>query len=210
MNLYDWRLGLYGLYQQGRHHGYAYVDYGWENNHMQRSIRPLGINLDNTYSGHLLEAGGEYQYDWCTAQTKQEWRVSPYVNFKASYYDQGSSEETGSDIYGQAVDGFTNTYMAMGTGLEVQRKWDKSKNIYLRLGYKHVFSGAAPALNFHYVSDRTSSYRNEDKQDKDFVTLGAGMNWQLGHKWSMDGVCQLEQGAHDNDVRGSVTLKYHW
>jgi hypothetical protein len=84
---YDWRLGLYGGWHNGARDAYAYLDYGWQRNHMQRAIRNTALRTDTEYTSRLIEAGGEYKYD-LTAGKGKIWHVSPYAGTQVSYYQQ--------------------------------------------------------------------------------------------------------------------------
>lgn len=206
----DWRVGFYGNYHQGKHSALAYLDYGWIKNNMRRYLRGINCGLEADYNGHLWEIGGEYKQTIAGLMQKNAWQLSPFVNTQLSYYRQNSHEESGSALYGQHVDGWHNTYLALATGMEFKRTLSPKHNLLLRLGYKRVLSGSDPNLTFRYLGDESHGYTNETTLDKDFLQIKAGIDWQLSKRWFLSGECQWDKGRHSNNLMAGITCSYKW
>ncbi len=79
-----------------------------------------------------------------------------------------------------------------------------------RIGVKHAFTGADPALNFSYEGDAGHAYRLENNQDKTHVVLSIGGENEFAHGWMLGGDIQLQKGRHDRDVSASVMVRKVW
>lgn len=205
---YDWRLGLYGGWHKGARDAYAYLDYGWQRNHMQRAIRSTALRTDTEYTSRIIEAGGEYKYD-LTAGKGKIWHVSPYAGFQASYYRQPGYAEAGAGALNQQVSSFHNTYAAAEAGVELKRELVKGSYT-LRTGCKRVLAGDDPELEFHYEGDAAHSYRNHGRTDRTLLTLGLSGEHEFAPGWKLSGDLGLEKGSHDKEMTASVTLRHVW
>ena len=205
---YDWRLGLYGGWHNGAKDAYAYLDYGWQRNHMQRAIRNTALRTDTEYTSRLIEAGGEYKYD-LTAGKGKIWHVSPYAGTQVSYYQQPGYAEAGAGALNQQVSSFHNTYAAAEAGVELKRELVKGSYT-LRAGCKRVLAGDDPEMEFHYEGDAAHSYRNHGCTDRMLLTLGLSGEHEFAPGWKLSGDLGLEKGSHDKEMTASVTLRHVW
>ena len=206
--LKDTRFGIYGGYSNDPHAGYAYLDFGWMKNDMQRAIAPLDLRTKANYDSRILEFGGEYKYD-LLANADTTWHVSPYINMQLSELWQNGYTERGAGIFGQQADDATNAYFAGALGLEFKRNLDNG-DYALRLGAKHAFSGADTKLTFGYVGDDASKYTMVSKQDKTHFVMSIGGEAEFAPGWWLAGYAGLQKGAHDKDATFALTLKKIW
>lgn len=206
-NVYDTRVGVYGLYKRNAREGFIYADCGWLRNKVRKSIGILGLNSDTKYAGHIVELGGEYKQD--IHNNKKMWRVAPYVNLQLSHLTQGGYTEEGLGIYSQNVKNLKNTYFAGQLGLELKRAL-KQGNYGMRLGVKHAFSGADPDLSYSFVGDSSTTNTIKGNQDKTHFILRLFGDLGLGGNWNLAGNARLQKGSHDRDIAASLTLKKSW
>ena len=206
--LKDTRLGFYGGYTHGPHEGYVYLDYGWLKNDLSRTIAGMGLFPQADYDSRILELGGEYKYD-LHAMKDTPWHISPYINLQLSELWQDGYTERGAGIFGQRVNGATNTYFACGLGFEFKR-YLAGGSYALRLGAKHAFSGADPKLTFGYVGDDASSYEMRNSQDATHFVISLSGEAEFAPGWWLAGDAGLQKGAHDKDMMCALTIRRMW
>ncbi len=122
---------------------------------------------------------------------------------------QDAFAETGAGIFNQHVDAKRNNYFAGQLGVELKRQF-RHGHYAARIGVKHAFTGADPALNFSYEGDAGHAYRLENNQDKTHVVLSIGGENEFAHGWMLGGDIQLQKGRHDRDVSASVMVRKVW
>lgn len=206
--LKDTRLGFYGGYTHGPHEGYVYLDYGWLKNDLSRTIAGMGLFPQADYDSRILELGGEYKYD-LHAMKDTPWHISPYINLQLSELWQDGYTERGAGIFGQRVNGATNTYFACGLGFEFKR-YLAGGSYALRLGAKHAFTGADPKLTFGYVGDNASKYEMKNEQDKTHFVVSINGEAEFAPGWWLAGDAGLQKGAHDKDMMCALTIRRMW
>ncbi len=207
-NIYDTRIGIYGGYHKGARDAYWYADYGWQRNSLRRRLSQLVLDAEADYRSYIAEIGGEYKYD-LHAEDGKIWHVSPYVNMQLSYMRQNGYNEQGANGYNQQVPSQSNTYFAMGMGVEWKRYLGVGSYA-MRLGVKHALSGADPKLKFNYEGDNGHSYTLNNSQDKTHVVLGISGETEFTKGWQAGGDVMLQKGAHDKDLTASIMLRRVW
>ena len=207
-NIYDTRIGIYGGYHKGARDAYWYADYGWQRNSLRRGLSHLGLDAEADYRSYIAEIGGEYKYD-LHAEDGKIWHVSPYVNMQLSYMRQNGYNEQGANSYNHQVSSQSNTYFAMGMGVEWKRYLGVGSYA-MRLGVKHALSGADPKLKFNYEGDNGHSYTLNNSQDKTHVVLGISGETEFTKGWQAGGDVMLQKGAHDKDLTASIMLRRVW
>ncbi|MBR3623599.1 MAG: autotransporter domain-containing protein [Selenomonadaceae bacterium] len=206
-NVYDTRVGVYGLYKRNAREAFIYANCGWLRNKLRKNIPSMALNGEAKYAGHILEIGGEYKQD--LHNNKKMWQVSPFINLQLSQLNQGGYTETGLGAYNQNVDSLKNTYFAGQIGLELKRAL-KQGNYGVRLGVKHAFSGADPELSYGFDGDTSNPSRLKSKQDKTHYVIRLFGDVGLGGNWNLAGNARLQKGSHDKDIAASITLKKSW
>ncbi|WP_295156734.1 autotransporter domain-containing protein [Selenomonas sp. AE3005] len=207
-NIYDTRIGIYGGYHKGARDAYWYADYGWQRNSLRRGLSHLGLDAEADYRSYIAEIGGEYKYD-LHAEDGKIWHVSPYVNMQLSYMRQNGYNEQGANSYNHQVSSQSNTYFAMGMGVEWKRYLGVGSYA-MRLGVKHALSGADPKLKFNYEGDNGHSYTLNNSQDKTHVVWGISGETEFTKGWQAGGDVMLQKGAHDKDLTASIMLRRVW
>ena len=185
VNIYDTRIGIYGGYHKGARDAYWYADYGWQRNSLRRRLSHLVLDAEADYRSYIAEIGGEYKYD-LHAEDGKIWHVSPYVNMQLSYMRQNGYNEQGANNYNHQVPSQSNTYFAMGMGVEWKRYLGVGSYA-MRLGVKHALSGADPKLKFNYEGDNGHSYTLNNSQDKTHVVLGISGETEFTKGWQAGG-----------------------
>ena len=205
-NVYDTRFGVYGGYHRNADDAFIYMDGGRVRNKLHRSLSALGLGTEAKYHSNIFEVGGEYRHN---LQPERTWQISPFVNLQYSSMKQDAFAETGAGIFNQHVDAKSNNYFAGQLGVELKRQF-RHGHYAARIGVKHAFTGADPALNFGYEGDAGHAYRLENNQDKTHVVLSIGGENEFAHGWMLGGDIQLQKGSHDRDVSASVMVRKVW
>ena len=205
-NVYDTRFGVYGGYHRNADDAFIYMDGGRVRNKLHRSLSALGLGTEAKYHSNIFEVGGEYRHN---LQPERTWQISPFVNLQYSSMKQDAFAETGAGIFNQHVDAKRNNYFAGQLGVELKRQF-RHGHYAARIGVKHAFTGADPALNFSYEGDAGHAYRLENNQDKTHVVLSIGGENEFAHGWMLGGDIQLQKGRHDRDVSASVMVRKVW
>ena len=204
--VYDTRLGLYAGYHNKASDVYFYINGGQLRNSLHRGIYSLGLSTNANYKSHIAEIGGEYKYD---LQPKKKWHVSPFINFQASYLKQNSYNERGAGIYNQHVEGISNTYFAMQTGVDLKRYY-RAGMLGFRLGVKRGFTGADPDLKISYEGNASNSYRIRQERDKTHFICALRGESEIARGWFMGGEAELQLGENDKDVTASFMIRRTW
>jgi hypothetical protein len=86
-----------------------------------------------------------------------------------------------------------------------------SKGSYaMRLGLKHVFSGANPRVTFGLAGGGASVFEMRGQQDKTHMVLSLSGENEFSPGWTVSGDAVLERGSHDRDAMCAVTLRRMW
>ena len=204
--VYDTRLGLYAGYHNRASDVYFYINGGQLRNSLHRGISSLGLSTNAKYNSRIIEIGGEYKYD---LSPKKKWHISPFVNFQASHLKQNGYQESGAGVFNQHVESDSNTYFAAQTGIDLKRYY-RHGMFGFRLGVKHGFTGADPALRIRYEGDNGHTYRLRQERDKThFVCSLRGEN-EFARGWYIGGETEFQMGEHDRDVTASITFRRMW
>ena len=206
----DYRLGLYGIREQGPRQLFLYFDLGQQNNDMKRSILAGGsYEADSSYKSYTTELGGRYAYDLDYGRN-QSWHRKPYGEVQIVRYQQDGYAESGAGIWNQSTGSANSTYSAVTVGLGLEKKM-KNEEIEVHLGYKRVCSGSDPTYPVRWVEGSDAEHMARGSGlDKNLVVLGLHAEQNQEDGWRLSGDVELEQGHSQRNLQASVMLKKSW
>ena len=201
--IHDTRVGLYTSYKRNADSAYLYVDYGWQNNRLDRHVDEIYLNAHAKYHSQLAELGGEYKHN---LQPEKTWQVSPYVAAQVSYLHQSAYVEKITDTFGQRVKLKNNVYAAIEPGIEFKRAVNGG-SYGLRLGCKCSLAGADPKVRFNYANYDRTTYSTSYNQDKVHFVAELNGDFDFAENWRATFNAGLQKGAHDKDLSASVMVR---
>ncbi len=205
----DSRFGVYGDWRVGPQSAFLYLGGGWQKHDQSRHFfAGEHYNADADYNSHTIEFDGRYTYD--LSYGKQGWHHKPFVSFQAVHYRQGSYTENGAYEFGQSVDSASNTYTAAAAGWDFARDFGKDGYVEFELGVSQVLGGDSMECKANLMGIGQKFTLRSASMDKTRFLAGIYGSQALGDRWRVGGEIGLAQGAHDQDVTASISLRYSW
>ncbi|MBQ4421568.1 MAG: autotransporter outer membrane beta-barrel domain-containing protein, partial [Schwartzia sp.] len=134
----------------------------------------------------------------------------PFVSFQAVHYRQGSYSETGAYDFGQAVDSGSSTYTAATVGWDLARDFGKDGYMEFEIGLMQTLGGDNPSYSARLVGGGEKFTIRGASMDKTRVVVGVYGSQAINDRWRIGGEVALAQGAHDQDVTASLSLRFSW
>ncbi|MBR1553055.1 MAG: autotransporter outer membrane beta-barrel domain-containing protein, partial [Schwartzia sp.] len=205
----DSRFGVYGDWRLGPQSAFLYLGGGWQKHDQKRHFYAGDhYNANGDYSSNTIEFDGRYTYD--LDYGKQGWHNKPFVSLQAIHYRQGGYSETGAYEFGQAVDSASNTYTAASVGWDFARDFGKDGYLEFELGLMQTLGGDHPSYSARLVGGGEKFTIRSRSMDKTRVLAGIYGSQAISDRWRIGGEVALAQGAHDQDVSVSLSLRFSW
>ncbi|MEG2342655.1 MAG: autotransporter domain-containing protein [Acidaminococcaceae bacterium] len=205
----DYRLGVYGGFQQKANNFYTYFTFGRQTTDATRYLRALDLRATSEYDSRTLELGAEYKYNLQYGRGKT-WQVSPYVNAQVVRYLQDDYRESGAGVYDQIVQSAANTYTAGEIGLELARSLGRD-GYAVRCGYRRIFSGAEPEFTMSYAgnSQQRLALPGEGLSCNHFVCEISGAH-EFAAGWKLSGAFAWERSSSDKKMQAALEIRREW
>ena len=205
----DSRFGVYGDWRIGPQSAFLYIGGGWQK-HDQKRYFYAGDNYNavGDYSSNTIEFDGRYTYD--LSYGNKGWHHKPFVSFQAVHYRQGGYSETGAYEFGQAVDSGSSTYTAATVGWDLARDFGKDGFMEFEIGLMQTLGGENPSYSARLVGGGEKFTIRGASMDKTRVVAGVYGSQAINDRWRIGGEVALAQGAHDQDVTASLSLRFSW
>ena len=205
----DSRFGVYGDWRMGPQSAFLYIGGGWQKHDQKRHFYAGDhYNANGDYSSNTIEFDGRYTYD--LNYGNKGWHHKPFVSFQAVHYRQGSYSETGAYEFGQAVDSGSSTYTAATVGWDFARDFGKDGYLEFELGLMQTLGGDNPSYTARLVGGGEKFTIRSASMDKTRVVAGVYGSQAINDRWRIGAEVGLAQGAHDQDVTASLSLRYSW
>ena len=205
----DSRFGVYGDWRMGPQSAFLYIGGGWQKHDQKRHFYAGDhYNANGDYSSNTIEFDGRYTYD--LSYENKGWHHKPFVSFQAVHYRQGSYSETGAYEFGQAVDSGSSTYTAATIGWDFARDFGKDGYLEFELGLMQTLGGDNPSYTARLVGGGEKFTIRSASMDKTRVVAGVYGSQAINDRWRIGAEVGLAQGAHDQDVTASLSLRYSW
>ena len=205
----DSRFGVYGDWRIGPQSAFLYIGGGWQKHDQKRHFYAGdNYNAVGDYSSNTIEFDGRYTYD--LSYGNKGWHHKPFVSFQAVHYRQGSYSETGAYEFGQAVDSGSSTYTAATVGWDLARDFGKDGYMEFEIGLMQTLGGENPSYSARLVGGGEKFTIRGASMDKTRVVAGVYGSQAINDRWRIGGEVALAQGAHDQDVTASLSLRFSW
>ena len=205
----DSRFGVYGDWRIGPQSAFLYIGGGWQKHDQKRHFYAGdNYNAVGDYSSNTIEFDGRYTYD--LSYGNKGWHHKPFVSFQAVHYRQGSYSETGAYEFGQAVDSGSSTYTAATVGWDLARDFGKDGYMEFEIGLMQTLGGDNPSYSARLVGGGEKFTIRGASMDKTRVVAGVYGSQAINDRWRIGGEVALAQGAHDQDVTASLSLRFSW
>ena len=205
----DSRFGVYGDWRLGPQSAFLYLGGGWQKHDQKRHFYAGDHYLANAdYSSNTIEFDGRYTYD--LSYGKPGWHHKPFASFQVVHYRQGSYSESGAYEFGQAVDSGSSTYTAATVGWGFARDFGKDGYLEFELGLMQTLGGENSSYTARLVGGGDKFTIRSASMDKTRILAGFYGSQAINDRWRIGGEIGLAQGAHDQDVTASLSLRYSW
>ena len=198
---------LYGSFRSYRN---MFLDgvlgYGWLQFDSNRYVTATGETASGQRLGKQVFGSVTLGYEY----RNDAWLLSPYARLDAAHTMLGAFDETGAGIFNlafdkQAVD-LLSTTVGIRSEYSVPMDWGILK-LRGRLEYSHDFAGASQARIGYADIGGFMPYAIEvDASYRDSFKIGAGVDNQIGRRWSLG----LDYSTQIGTTNGALQHSFTW